>query len=260
MSFLGSLVNIVSSFALQVTNGFIQVPITKLRTGTIFTEMQTAINFVDQAGKYQLGQGFGSNSVLSRPSFQESPDYRPQETVPPRAFPTAQTNGYTVPLGMNDASMYRMSAEAIRVLKMFEGLHQRPYKINGKTYIGYGHQLSDNSTTAYVSETEADSMLFADISAAERAVKGALSGQTTQGIFDGLCDFAFTVSGSKFKGSTVVQKVNSGDIAGACTDLAQWCYSSQNGVVAKIPHLAARRTHNVHWMTMPIDPLPPPGA
>lgn len=254
-SFLNSLLNVFTSFTMSVVNGFVTIPITQIRKGAFFTDMQNAVNFVNQAGKFQIGQPYGSSSSLSQPHFQEAPDYRPGETTPPRTFPTSQAGGYEVPLGLNPASMYKASAEAVRVIKMFEGLHQRPVMIDGKKYIGYGHQLSDKDTKDYVSMDEAVAMLNADISAAENMVKGAISGQIHQGHFDALVDFAFTMAGSNFKGSSVLSKFNSGDIAGACTELGQSCYVNQHGTVAKNLHLTARRMHNVKWMTMPIDPL-----
>lgn len=259
MSFLSSLLNVFLNFTLSLTsNGMLVLPVTKLRTGSIFTDMQNAINYVDQAGKYFLGQPYGSNSAMSQPNFQQAPDYTPGETTPPKSWPTYQPTGYEVPLGVNEVSQYRFSAEALRQLKVFEGLHQRPYQINGQTYIGYGHKISSfEPATNYMSRDEADSTLASDISAAEGLVKGAISTKITQGMFDALVDFAYTTTASKFKGSTVVQKINSGDIPGAATDLAQWVYINQGGTVSKSPHLSARRSFNVFWMTMPADVQPP---
>jgi len=51
MSFLSTLLNIVSQFTITVFNGFITIPITKLKIGSVFTDMQRAINYVDQAGQ-----------------------------------------------------------------------------------------------------------------------------------------------------------------------------------------------------------------
>lgn len=257
MSFLSSLLNIFSTFTVSVTNGFSYLPITKIRSGAVFTDMQTAINYVNSAGKFFVGQAYGNTNPLSQASYQQQPDYKPGNTTPPTAFPTYQPNGYNVPLGMNNVSMYSASSECQRHVRNFEGLKQRPYLINGQKYIGYGHKLPKTDTTTYISRDQADTFLQQDISAAEGMVKGAVSTMLSQTQFDALVDFAFTMDSATFKGSDVVQKVNGGDIGGACTALMQWCYGQQNGVLARFEHLTSRRTGNVRWMSMSVDAQPP---
>lgn len=256
MSFLSSLLNVFNTFTVSVVDGFSYLPITKIRTGAAFTDMSFAVNFANQAGKFFLGQSFGSNNPLSSGSYQEQPTYQPDGTTPPNAFPTYQPNGYNVPLGTNEASMYSASSECYRHIRNFEGLHQRPYYINGQKFIGYGHKLSKNDNTTYISRDQADSYLQSDIQAAEGTVKGAISTKLTQTQFDALVDFAFTMDASTFKGSDVVSKFNGGDVGGACTALMQWCYGEQNGVLARFEHLTSRRTGNVRWMSMSADPQP----
>lgn len=256
MSLLSSILKLVTQFTLQIVNGFTYEPVTKLKTGSIFTDMQIAIDYVDPDGKYHLGQSYGSSSIAASPSFQAAPDYRPGDTTPPKAFPTYQSNGYAVPLGMNEASKYRFSAEGLRSLKAFEGLHHRAYFLDGEPHIGYGSKVKSYDPSQYVSQDQADQMLQGDVSAAESLVKGAISGKISQGQFDALVDFAFSIPSQMFTGSKVVQEVSSGNIPGAATALAQWVYVKQNGVVVKSAHLVARRTAEIKWMTSPVDPTP----
>ncbi len=260
-SLLNSLVNIFSSFTLNVTGGFLQIPITQMRIGSALTDMLNAIHYPDPSdvtGKtYKLGQSYGSTNTLVGPTYHTAAEYKPGNTQPPKAFPTAQLNGYVVPLGLNPASMYHLSAEGLRVLKTFEGLHQRAYTINGQSYIGYGHKIDKFDSNLYMSRDAADSTLQADVSAAEGVVQGAISGKLTQGQFDALVDFAYTTTSDKFTSSSVVQKFNGGDVPGAVTALAQFCYVQQNGAVARSLHLTSRRALNIHWMSMPHLVLPP---
>lgn len=256
-SFLNSLISIFTSFTLNVTGGFLSIPITQIRKGAAFTDMLNAIHYPDTSGKYQLGQSYGTTNTLTGPTYQPAPTYQPSNTTPPRTFPTAQPNGYNVPLGLNDASMYHLSAEGLRVLKTFEGLAQRAHVINGQAYIGYGHKIDKFDPALYWSRDQADQQLQSDVTAAEGMVKGAVSGKLTQGQFDALVDFAFTTSADKFKSSAVVQKFSGGDIPGAMTALAQFCYTNQNGNVSRSLHLTSRRAHNIQWLSMPVDVLPP---
>jgi lysozyme len=256
MSLLSSILKLVTQFTLQIVNGFIYEPVTKLKTGSVFTDMQVAIDYVNQEGKYFLGRAYGSASIAASPSFEQAPEYRPADTTPPKAFPTYQPSGYQVPLGMNDVGQYHFSAEAMRTLKAFEGLHQRAYFLDGEPHIGYGRKIKSYDASLYVSRDEADQMVQADVSAAESLVKGAVSGKLSQGQFDALVDFAYSVPAQLFKASKVVQEVSSGNIPGAATALAQYVYVKQNGVVVKSPHLVARRTAEVKWLTAPVDPTP----
>jgi lysozyme len=256
MSFLSSLLSVFSVFTVSISNGFSYLPLTKIRSGAVFPDMKFAVNFPNEDGKFFLGQEYSSSNPLTPGSYQEQPTYQPGLTTPPTSFPTSQPNGYNVPLGMNEVSMYSASAECERHIKNYEGLRQRPYFVNGQKFIGYGHRLSKNDTTTYISRDQADTYLQSDIQAAVGTVKSAISAKLTQTQFDALVDFAFTMDASTFKSSNVVQKVNGGDIAGACTALMQWCYGEQNGVMARFEHLTSRRTGNVRWMSMSADPQP----
>lgn len=256
MSFISSLLNVLSSFTVNITSGFGYLPVTKIRTGSAFTDMQYAVNYADQNGNYFQGQQFGSNNPLIQGNYQQQPKYQPQQTTPPVTFPTFQSNGYVVPTGANQASMYQASSECYRHIRNFEGLHQRPYYVNGQKFIGYGHQLPQGDTTTYISRDQAESFLTQDVGTAQGTVQGAISVQLSQTQFDALVDFAYTVSSSAFTGSDVVSKFNSGDVGGACTALMQWSYISLNNVVQRSDHLTSRRTGNVRWMSMSVDPQP----
>lgn len=254
---LNSLLSVFSNFTLSIVGGFLSIPITQMRIGSAFTDMGFSIPYPDPSGNYQLGQAYNSNNTLTGPTYQQAPTYQPGNTTPPKSFPTTQANGYVVPLGVNAVGMYHLSAEALRILKMFEGPHQRPYTINGTTYIGYGHQITSNNPSQYMSMDQINSMLAADVLAAEGIVKGAISVPLTQGQFDALVDFAFTTTAAKFQTSDVMKKFNAGDIPGTMTALAQVCYVQTNNVISRSLHLTSRRAHNIQWMSMPILPLPP---
>ncbi len=255
MSFLSSLLQIFTSFTVSELDGFQFLPVTQINSGSVYSQMANAVNYADSTGKFFLGQALGSSS-LSKGTYTPTTTYQPGGTMPPVAYPTHQPNGYVVPTGTNPASMYSTSAEGVRHIKYFEGFHQRPYIINGQKYIGFGHHLSMDDTTTYISSDQADSFLAADVSKAEGLVKGAISSKISQEHFDAMVDFAYT-TGSAFSGSNVVSSINSGDFGGACTALANWCYGKQNGVMALFPHLLARATFNVHKMTPAVDPQPP---
>lgn len=255
-SFLATFLNVVLSQTVNLLNGFIVQPLTKYTNGSFYPNSGFPINYVNSSNQYQLGNAYTNASPLSQPTFTPAPAYNPGSTTPPISYPTTQTS-YTVPLGTNPANMYQFSAEGLRMLKVWEGLHQRPYMIGTQAYIGYGHRISSLSAMTYVSIDQANSLLITDINSITNMVQSAITGNITQGQFDALVDFGYTISSTKFMGSDVVSKMNSGDIPGACTALAQWCYVMQSGVMIKNPHLSNRRNTGIFWMTAPTMPRPP---
>jgi lysozyme len=256
-NFLTTFLNIALTPTINLVNGFIIQPLTKLATGTFFSNSSFPVNYVNSSNQYQIGNAYTNNTTLSKPTFTPAPAYNPGSTTPPISYPTTQQSGYSVPMGTNTASMYQFSAEGLRMLKVWEGLHQRPYQIGTQAYIGYGHRISSLTAMPYVSIDQANSLLTSDISTITSTVQGAISVKITQGQFDAMVDFAYTISSSKFSGSDVITMLNSSNIPGACTALAQWVYVLQNNMLVKVPHLVNRRSVEIFWMTAPTTIRPP---
>ena len=56
-----------------------------------------------------------------------------------------------------------------------------------------------------------------------------------------LVSFAYNIGVSAFCGSTLVRKLNSGDVYGACNELPRWKNATRLGVRVELPGLVKRR-------------------
>lgn len=83
-----------------------------------------------------------------------------------------------------------------------------------------------------VTRGEAEDIFARDLAPFEAAVNGAATVPVTQDQFDALVSLAFNIGAHGFAGSTVVHKLNLGDLAGAADAFLMWVHP---------PELRARR-------------------
>ena len=87
--------------------------------------------------------------------------------------------------------------------------------------IGVGHtggiKIGD-----VITQEQADEYLVNDVAHAANAVNQMVDENMTQGQFDALCSFAFNLGIGNLKNSTLLKKLNSGDIQGAADQFLVW--------------------------------------
>lgn len=117
--------------------------------------------------------------------------------------------------------------------------------------IGFGHQIGADEAqlrTASLSEADAERYLMEDMHDAVVAVQNAVTVPLTQGQFDALVSFTYNVGvGSKvrdtgFLGSTLLEKINDGDMEAAQKEFARWTFSGgekSNGLILRRAREAA---------------------
>jgi len=111
------------------------------------------------------------------------------------------------------------------LIKEFEGCKLEAYPdpaTHGEPItIGVGHtggvKLGD-----VITQEQADEYLVSDVSHAANAVNQMVDESMTQGQFDALCSFAFNLGIGNLKNSTLLKKLNSGDIQGAADQFLVW--------------------------------------
>ena len=111
------------------------------------------------------------------------------------------------------------------LIKEFEGCKLEAYPdpaTHGEPItIGVGHtggvKLGD-----VITQEQADEYLVSDVSHAANAVNQMVDENMTQGQFDALCSFAFNLGIGNLKNSTLLKKLNSGDIQGAADQFLVW--------------------------------------
>lgn len=129
------------------------------------------------------------------------------------------------------------SNNGINLIKRFEGLRLEAYRDSvGIPTIGYGHthgvKMGDVITGA-----QADAFLREDLKVAELTINANAKVKLTQGQFDALASFVFNLGSGNFAKSTLLEKLNTGDYAGAADEFEKWV----NAGGKKSPGLVKRR-------------------
>lgn len=131
----------------------------------------------------------------------------------------------------------RISPRGLSLLKQFEGCILVPYKDSAGLYtIGYGHLIADGRTLPdsakyKLTQKQADMLLQYDVIQRERAVERLCTVPLNQNEFDALVSFVFNLGAGCFQRSTIRQKLNRGDRAGAAKVLLR--YNRAGGKVIK---------------------------
>jgi lysozyme len=138
----------------------------------------------------------------------------------------------------------KTSAAGVAAIRAFEGCVLLAYQDTGGVWtIGYGHTGLEVVKGLMWSRVRADSVLDIDLVRFESAVAKAVKVPLSQGQFDALVSLAFNIGAAAFSSSTLVKKLNAGDIAGAAQQFVVW--HMDNGAVNKV--LLARRAAEL-WM------------
>ena len=118
------------------------------------------------------------------------------------------------------------SKNGAHLTESFEGLRLTAYADPGTGgapwTIGYGHTGLDVHPGLTITQEQAEELLMQDTQKAAAAVNAKVTGDITQEEFDALVDFVFNVGAGNFAASTLLKKVNSGDIHGAAAEFEKW--------------------------------------
>lgn len=106
-----------------------------------------------------------------------------------------------------------------------EGLKLTAYKDSGGVWtIGVGHVSKHVHKGMVISKQDADRLFAHDVEWAEQAVNDLVSVNITQHQFTALTDFTFNLGRGALHGSTLLRKLNAGDIAGAANEFKKWMH------------------------------------
>lgn len=135
-----------------------------------------------------------------------------------------------------------LTDSTLQFIKRFEGFSAKPYWDRKGWSIGYGHFMGPRPTMQEISEPEAYELLRTDTANFADAVKRSVNVALTQNQFDALTSFAYNEGISAFQGSTLLRKINSGDMAGASAEFAKWNKARDaNGNLIVLNDLTERR-------------------
>jgi lysozyme len=118
------------------------------------------------------------------------------------------------------------SDKGLALTKSYEGLYLAAYQdCAGVWTIGYGHTGPALSKGTTISESEAETLLRADLAEAVACVNRAVKAALSQGQSDAMVDFCFNAGRGNFLQSTLLRKVNTGDVAGAASQFGLWVHA-----------------------------------
>lgn len=149
---------------------------------------------------------------------------------------------------MNDM---KISDAGIAAIKEYEGCVLTAYPDPGTGSepwtIGVGH-TGDVVAGMTITEAEAGDLLREDIQSSEAAVNRLVTVSITQGQYDALVSFTFNVGQGALGQSTLLRKLNHGDVLGASLEFSRWNQAS--GKV--LPGLVTRRSSEARMFTGPV--------
>lgn len=117
-------------------------------------------------------------------------------------------------------------AQAVALIKRWEGCKLVAYPDPGSGgdpwTIGYGATGRDIKPGVRWTQAQADDRLALDVARFLRGVESVLSREATETQLGAMASLAYNIGVKAFTGSTLLQKFNSGDIAGAAGQFLRW--------------------------------------
>jgi lysozyme len=144
------------------------------------------------------------------------------------------------------------------LLKKFEGCKLKAYRCPaGVCTIGYGHTSAAGDPAVHdgmtITQMDAEAILRRDLVKYETAVRDMVDVDLTQNQFDVLVDFAYNAGVGNLKSSTMLKKINSGDLDAVPGELMKW--TKGGGKV--LPGLVRRRQAEGAWWSANAKPVTP---
>ena len=119
-----------------------------------------------------------------------------------------------------------ITKRGLELIKRFEGFRSKPYLCAaGYPTIGYGHVILDREDLQEVTEAEAETLLLADVSVAERAILRLIKVPLEDNRFDALASFTFNLGSGALQRSTLRQKVNREEHSLVPDEFRKWIYA-----------------------------------
>ena len=142
------------------------------------------------------------------------------------------------------------SDRGIAKTKEFEGLRLLAYQdVGGVWTIGYGHTGKTVVRGLTITHDEAEKLLRMDLGWAVDCVNKNVSVVINQNQFDAMVDFCYNVGCGAYRSSTLLRKLNAGDVDGAADEFLRWKFVK--GI--ETPGLLRRRMADRELFLSPVE-------
>jgi lysozyme len=136
---------------------------------------------------------------------------------------------------------YKTSLIGIKLIKNFEGVRLKAYKDPiGIWTIGYGHTEAVFPGQT-ITMAEAEQFLKYDLIPTEAHIIRVVAIPLRQCQFDALASFVFNVDITSFSRSTLLRKLNKGDVAGAAKEFPRWVFAGKQKLAGLVKRRQAER-------------------
>ena len=116
----------------------------------------------------------------------------------------------------------KLSDNGIKFIQDFEGLKLNAYRdIVGVWTVGFGHTGVDVTPNLSITKDRANDLFMQDVCNFVNGVNSMVK-SCTQGEFDAMVSFAYNLGLKSLKTSTLLRKLNDGDIDGAANEFTKW--------------------------------------
>ncbi len=133
-----------------------------------------------------------------------------------------------------------INSAALSLIKRFEGLRTTAYLCPAHIpTIGYGHTRTvkrEDVGKKKITEKEAERLLAEDLKRFEADVSRLVKAQINENQYGALVSFVYNIGPGAFAGSTLLRKLNAGDVQGAAKEFERWNKGGGkvlNGLVAR---------------------------
>lgn len=118
---------------------------------------------------------------------------------------------------------YTLGKQGAAIIKEFEGLRLDAYRCPANVLtVGWGHTGPDVKTGMVITLDQAEELFTKDVQKFVEGVNYAVRIQLTQNQFDALVCLSYNIGVSAFQHSTLLRKLNAGDIKGAAAEFLRW--------------------------------------
>ena len=116
----------------------------------------------------------------------------------------------------------RINNKGLELIKKYEGCRLLAYKCPAGVWtIGYGHTAGVKSGMA-ITKADAERLLLQDLKRFEEGIEALVKVPLTSNQFSALVSFAFNCGISALRSSTLLKKLNVGDLNGAAREILRW--------------------------------------
>lgn len=135
-----------------------------------------------------------------------------------------------------------LNQAGVDLIKQFEGCQVEVYKdVVGLLTVGWGHR-TNLPLGVTITQELADTLLQQDLAAVQRQLHSCLTTSLTDNQFSALVSFVYNLGINRLEGSTLLTKINSGELTSAADEFLKWDHAGGIVVLGLLRRRSAERT------------------